>query len=304
MRIGLGLSMTDNQMAGAPAEPPPPTYTISGIVYDADGSTPVADATVALGALTAPSAPNGTYTIASIPAGTSGSLTCTKTGYVWAAIDVDAMAGNLTERNFTNKWYAVGGLLANCVRAYQFIGAADQATAYVDWTGHSNIVDIVRPTFDAAKGLVFNGTQWVSTGYAPTNTNHTIVIGFNNVAPNDWRCIVSSNTASGKRINIWVATTAGNHRYDHGSTSQAVAGRPTSGVFCISVNGGFLDTTEEIASLGANAGALTTNVVIGTQNNPGGPDNTIGYIGAVSFMAIFNVALTDAQYLALYAGRP
>jgi hypothetical protein len=72
------------------------TYTISGTVYDADGSTAVEGATVALGALTATSAANGTYTIADVPAGTSGSMTCTKTGYSWAAKTIAAMSGNLT----------------------------------------------------------------------------------------------------------------------------------------------------------------------------------------------------------------
>jgi hypothetical protein len=82
------------------------TYTISGIVYDADGTTPVSGATVALGLLTATSGVDGTYTISNVPAGTSGSMTCTKGGYNWVAIAIAAMAANLTAQNYTANNYA------------------------------------------------------------------------------------------------------------------------------------------------------------------------------------------------------
>jgi hypothetical protein len=77
-------------------------YTISGTVYDADGTTPVEGATVALGAYSAESGVDGTYTIASVPAGTSGSMTCTLEGYSWTAISIAAMSGNLTGQDYTN----------------------------------------------------------------------------------------------------------------------------------------------------------------------------------------------------------
>lgn len=82
------------------------TYSISGVVYDADGSTPIPGATVALGAYSATSAANGTYTISNVPPGTSGSMTCTKSGFNWAAITVAAMTGNLTAQNYTANNYA------------------------------------------------------------------------------------------------------------------------------------------------------------------------------------------------------
>jgi hypothetical protein len=107
-------------------------YTISGIVYDADGTTAVAGATIALGALTATSAADGTYTISSIPGGTSGSMTCTKAGYSWTAITVAAMTGNLTAQNYTNAWWAGGGSAAACVGAYIGKAAASQAASYVN----------------------------------------------------------------------------------------------------------------------------------------------------------------------------
>lgn len=81
------------------------TYTISGTVYESDGSTAVQGATIALGSYTATSAANGTYTISGIPAGTSGSMTCTKATYTWSAISISAMSGNLTSQNYTATAY-------------------------------------------------------------------------------------------------------------------------------------------------------------------------------------------------------
>src|SRR5512137_1867349 len=100
-------------------------YTISGTIYDADGTTVVAGATIALGVLSATSGADGKYTINNVPPGTSGSMTCTKTGYSWTTITVSAMTGNLTAQNYTNKWYAFGGILANVVAAYSAEGAAN-----------------------------------------------------------------------------------------------------------------------------------------------------------------------------------
>jgi di/tricarboxylate transporter len=72
------------------------TYSISGIV--SNGNTAIAGATVALGAYSAISGADGTFTITGIPAGTSGSLTSTLAGQTFypANISIPAMSGNLT----------------------------------------------------------------------------------------------------------------------------------------------------------------------------------------------------------------
>lgn len=136
-----------------------PLYTITGTVYDSDGTTAVQSATVALGALSATSAADGTYTISDVPAGTSGSMTCTKAGYIWTAITVSAMSGNLTGQNYTNAWWAYGGISANCLAAFQPFGAASYATSKVNLTGVS--------ANDAADGPAYPG--WAAnTGWAFT----------------------------------------------------------------------------------------------------------------------------------------
>lgn len=80
------------------------TYSISGtVVLITDGSTALADVTIALGAYNTTTAADGTFTLSGIPADTEGSLTATKAGYEFspAAISIAAMTDNLTAQNFS-----------------------------------------------------------------------------------------------------------------------------------------------------------------------------------------------------------
>ena len=155
------------------------TYTISGTVYDADGSTAVSGATVALGALNATSAANGTYTISNVPAGTSGSMTCTKAGYSWTAITVSAMTGNLANQNYTNAWWAALGLSSTIVAAYRCKGAASLAASYVNLAnpGTNDAVPTVAPNFDTAFGWQGTGTQYLTL--PSIADGYSVIICFN-----------------------------------------------------------------------------------------------------------------------------
>jgi hypothetical protein len=164
------------------------TYSISGTVYDADGTTAVASATVALGALTATSAANGTYTIADIPAGTSGSMTCTKAGYSWSSITIPETSEDLPAQNFVNAWWAAGGIAAGCVAAYQPKGAASLAASYLRVAGSGGnanldpaVVGGVAPTWNATHGWRFDGmvsaAAYLLSGIIP-DANTSAVIRF------------------------------------------------------------------------------------------------------------------------------
>lgn len=127
-------------------------YSISGTVFDADGTTAVQSATVALGAYNTTSAANGTYTISGIPAGTSGSLTCTKSGYSWTAISVSAMAGNLTNQNYTANW----NLISNLVAYWKLDEATGASRA--DSVGSATLSD--NGTVTGAAGKISNGAKF------------------------------------------------------------------------------------------------------------------------------------------------
>lgn len=136
-------------------------YSIAGIVYDADGTTVVQGATVELSEYSAVSAIDGSYMIEGIPPGTSGAMTCTKTGYSWTPIVVTEISESLISQHFTNAWYAGGGSLAACVGAYKAIGAASLAASYVNiitpGTADAYVgVGKVAPTL-GANGWVWDG---------------------------------------------------------------------------------------------------------------------------------------------------
>jgi hypothetical protein len=195
------------------------TYTISGTVYDADGSTAVAGATVALGALSAVSAANGTYTITSVPAGTSGSMTCTKAGYSWAAISVAAMSGNLAAQNYSNAWWAAGGCAALCVAAYKPLGAANIAASYVNLAnpGTYDCVAISAPTFDTTYGWSFNNNA-LDCGFKPTGGTHSAIIR-----------LAEANTSTTKRwFGVSEAAKNFNLGFEWGATLAYVANRSNS----------------------------------------------------------------------------
>ena len=81
-----------------------PAYSISGIITNGTGV--VVGATVTLGAYSTTSAGDGTYTISALPAGTSGTLTASKTGVIFSStISISAMAGNLTGQNIDGVIY-------------------------------------------------------------------------------------------------------------------------------------------------------------------------------------------------------
>jgi hypothetical protein len=149
----------------------PATYSISGTVYDADGTTAVSGATVAIGAASTTSAANGTYSITGLAAGTSGSLTCTKTGYSWTAVTIAAMSGNVTQ-NFVNAWWAGAGCSGNCQGAYQGIAAASQSASYVNLKspGTHDLTTSAAPSWATESGWTFNGSTFLDTGITPPDT--------------------------------------------------------------------------------------------------------------------------------------
>jgi hypothetical protein len=159
------------------------SYTISGTVYDADGSTAVAGATVALGALSAVSAANGTYTISGVALGESGSMTCTKTGYVWTAITVAEITESITGQNYTNTWWAAGGASASILGRYPAIGAASRAASYSNLAnpGTNDLTEGVADVdWTTQNGWAGADYKYLLTGIVPTSDD-TVIVHFGDI---------------------------------------------------------------------------------------------------------------------------
>ena len=291
-RSGINVGKLGISGGGAAA----PTYSISGTVYDADGSTAVAGATVAIGAASTTSAANGTYTISGLAAGTSGSLTCTKTGYSWTAITVSAMADNLTNQNFTNAWWAAGGSSANATAIYKPIGAASISASKVniiapgthDLTNHTT-----APTWDATNGWTFGiGAALISDLMAIGTW--TLIVRFSNADLAVESFLIGAFDGTGSH-NFGIGLQSNQVRY---TSSNDVNKTPqlTSGVLGIANTKGFRAGTAEVTTL-TGAGQATKVLWVGALNNNGSIYGARAkYIQAA---AIYTSTLTDAQITAV-----
>lgn len=284
-----------------------PKYTISGTVYDADGTTAVASATVALGSYTADSGVDGTYTISNIPSGTSGSMTCTKAGYSWTAKTIAAMSANLTSQNYTNAWWAVGGIAASAVAAYRAIGAADYATSKVNLVnpGTYNASDgTAYPTWASATGWTFvaASSQYLTTTLAiGANKNYSVLVRFSNADSGTQAvvgCFTTANTSAlYMRPNIAGPFSA----YVYGCTTGTVnATAATSGVMGVCGPTPYMNKVAQAVYTQDGTGAGAQPFYMGCANVNGSASSFYG--GKIQAVAIYSSkidtsvsALTDAM---------
>lgn len=268
-----------------------PTYSISGTVYDADGSTPVSGATVALGALTATSAANGTYTISNIPADTTGGYTCTKTGYVWAAKALEPISGNLTGQDFINDWYASGGISASVIAAYRALGAVNKAASIASLVGSNNLAEQGTVTFDAASGWSgFSADNYLNGSYN-WSTSYTYALRVS-----DCPAVVGYKRAlfagDAEQIFIVPYTDDNVNAFSANNGSNWTYPRIQSGVIIVTPTKCYVNGVA--ATQGAYGGAYT-----GTTWKVGhGPDTNF-FGGKIQLLEIVNGDLTEAQILIL-----
>jgi hypothetical protein len=277
------------------------SYTISGTVYDADGSTAVEGATVALGALSAVSAANGTYTISGVAPGASGSMTCTKAGYSWTAITVAAMSGNLTGQNYTNAWWAAGGISANTVRAYQPKGAASLAASYINLanpgTGDASPPGSA-PGWNTSTGWIFNNNVYLTTGYNPSGRNKTNSVAVRFTGATDVAAAQALiGMYSGSAIDSLLLFFAGAGRQYYSSNlydQTAPPNHPASGTMIIAGNKAYFDGVEVgTIPAGNNLASLVVDI--------GGTAGTRLLVGNIVSSSIYDTAITPAQVAALHA---
>lgn len=263
-------------------------YAIAGTVYEADGSTPIASATVALGALSDTSGADGTYAIEDIPAGTSGSLTCTKAGYSWPAKTIAAMAGELANQNFINSWWAFGGISANCVGAYLGKGAASLAASYINLAnpGTNNLTPGTAPTWDATNGWIFaSATPSLDSGIIVANNNYSMLVRFSNTGATTNASIIGSASP-----NFYIHSNRegpDGHRVVNGSFVYTALPKMTSGILGMAGYKCFVDGAYEGTTSGTGGISGTGTIKLG------------GRACNIQAAAVYNAVISDANMVGI-----
>lgn len=297
LKIKLGLNKGIQTGTTQIAKKGVSAFSISGVVYDADGTTPVSGATIALGALSTTSAANGTYTISNVPANTSGSMTCTLAGYSWSAITIAAMSGNLTTQNFVNVWYAASGVLASCVAAYQPKGAVGYAASKVNLANpgtYDCVNGLAFPTWLASTGWTFDKTltQYLDTGITGITKNYTIIVQFSNgFTPNNGRLF-----GADENVVLHVYPALGGHYYRLFGDSGAITGDVTNGNLCVTNGNAYLNGTSD-ATFTSGAGSTVNSLYIGASNSL----SVSPFSGNILAFAIYSTSLNGTQVAALAA---
>jgi hypothetical protein len=277
------------------------TYSISGTVTDADGSTAVSGATVALGAYSAESGVDGTYTITGIPADTSGSMTCTKTGYVWTAISVSAMSGNLTGQDFMNAWWAGGGAGAICAGYYAAAGAGSLAASY------SNLLN--PGTNDMAVASGQSAPDFVdATGWTFVKVNNDVLVP--GLRPTASWSVICKYTNGGTDLsalfgayvgatNCFYMTPGAANRYYGNGAILTVSGNSPSGVMCIAGKKAYFNgAADGTISAGGSVPAFDTAVgAYATGASAWTPSNV-----TEQGIVFYNDTLTPTQVAQITAG--
>lgn len=284
------------------------TFSISGIVTD--GVSAVGSVTIALGSYNAVTASNGTYTITGVPAGTSGSLTATKTGYLFDAISIAAMSGNLTDQDFESPWYLAGGIApSNVAAVWKPLGAADLAASYLRVAGDQGNANLdpavvgggVAPTFNTASGWTFNGTtQFLRSGVIPTDSS-AMLINYASLSYTSDDVLMGQFNDVGGQAMFLIQTRNNTMRVYHGALThvQDNGAVLTEGVYGLSGKKAFRNGVLEGNQIPAGAATGAYREIYLAANNYQNGTMAGAAALAVRHVAIYKVAPTDAQMVAV-----
>ncbi len=196
-------------------------------------------------------------------------------------------------------WYLAGGIApADCVIAYQPVGAASQAESYINLAnpGTCDAAPGTAPAWHPATGWTFTGSQFLTTGFVP-------VAGMSHI-------VRFANAPQGTSYGLWGAYVGGNARFGCFPRYDGTNSIYYNGYFMVRAHGGMHTGTLGCAGLqpyrngipdGAPGGqswsGTSIECYIGKLNGYGG--TCAG--ASIQALAVYNTVLTAAQFAALHA---
>lgn len=197
-------------------------------------------------------------------------------------------------------WWLSGGIAAaNCVAAYTPKGAASLVASYDNNAAPGNgladgtydAAPGVAPTWGAATGWTFNGTDmYLTTGVVPAS-GWSMIVRFSDVAVNS-RWLMGSEAPQFYLASNW----AGGVLYGAngiGFRNPGIA----SGVIAIAGQQPYRNGATDGATVGAGGWATVRPIAIGALNSNGA---IVYYVnGKIQAAAIYNATLTAPQVAAV-----
>jgi len=192
-------------------------------------------------------------------------------------------------------WWLQGSInAANCIAAYQPIGAASLAASYTNLAnpGTYDAAPGTAPTFDTATGWTFNGTtQYLDTGVALANAQaRSVIIRFSDGPTSTWSSLIGALEQVGKGL-IIVSSTASEYYNDN---QRTIAGAPaTAAIRAIAGNQGYISAAPHGATIAFTGGGTPRNLHIARLNN--GASGTNYAAVKIQALAIYDATLTEDQ---------
>jgi hypothetical protein len=206
----------------------------------------------------------------------------------WGGIDISGAVSD---------WWLAGGVAAaNCVAAYQPIGADSLSASYDNLTGNAtyDAAPGEAPTWNATDGWQFDGsTQYLTTGVVPENDQTwSAVVRVSELST--WYILGAYNSGTAAEISLfrsgadlWACNGGSLH-------SATISG---TGVYAFVGNKVFIDGLAQVGVIPASGGALALQFYIGVGNW----DGVATWFSHVHIkaLAIYNTTPTPEQVAAV-----
>lgn len=192
-------------------------------------------------------------------------------------------------------WWLAGGA-PTPIAVYQPKGAASLAASYVNLVnpGTYDAALGTEPSFDAATGWTFNGTdQYLATGINPNAQTWSYLIRFSDCAIVDAFQYIFGRTGTGCNVAFGTSESAGNLSYYNGG-SLIKSTRLSSGVLAMAGASAYRNGVAEIGTIGAYSGTTANSLWIGAISG-----GTFGNVPAhkTQAVAIWNTSTNHATWI-------
>lgn len=201
-------------------------------------------------------------------------------------------------------WWLAGGVdPGDCIAAYQPKGAASYAASKVNLAnpGTYNVTPGSDPSWSAANGWEFSGTQWLDTGITPAGDQ-------------SWTCIVRFSSASGdERPLLCTVQDTDSHHYEiaanwsNAGVFVAYSGKQrysspalSSGVLALAGRQCYLDGSTYMAKLDSATVSIATTIHIADSYRRVAMPINFGDRN-IQAVAVYNKTLSAIQIVTLTA---